>query len=423
MRITRTADEAAIRPGSWLSPSRRNLAGACLAHMLHDGYTDQLYALLPVWQSQFGLSYGGLAALRALYYGTMGGLQVPGDAMVSRLGPRMALALATFVAAAGYLLMSLPFGFPGLCAGLVLAGIGSSIQHPRASLLVTNTYGSASRGPLGIYNFAGDLGKSIFPAVVALLLPVLAWRPVVGMMAGVGLAVAVALLALVPRQPFVMPARETTTLQGRSGRGFGLLLAIGALDTAPRMGYLLFLPFLLHTRGATGGMVGLGLALLFIGGALGKAACGWLGQHLGVVWSVVATEAATALLMAATLLLPLAPTLVILPLLGIVLNGTSSVLYGTVPDLAPKGDTGRAFALFYTGVIGAGGLAPIAYGLIADHSSRTVGILAAASTAVVIIPLVLALRPILKHAAPTGPGRLEQIDLGAAATRRSGREH
>jgi MFS transporter, FSR family, fosmidomycin resistance protein len=134
------------------------------------------------------------------------------------------------------------------------------------------------------------------------------------------------------------------------------------------------------------------LALLFIGGALGKAACGWLGQHLGVVWSVILTEAVTALLITATLMLPLAPMLAVLPLLGL-----SSVLYGTVPDLAPKGDIGRGFALFYTGVIGAGGLAPIAYGAIADHSSRTVGILAAALTAAVIIPLVLALRPVLEE--------------------------
>ena len=66
--------------------------------------------------------------------------------------------------------------------------------------------------------------------------------------------------------------------------------------------------------------------------------------------------------------------LVCLPLLGIVLNGTSSVLYGTVPELAPKGDTGRAFALFYTGVVLSGGFAPILYGILADHTSRTVGI-------------------------------------------------
>jgi len=396
MQSTSATDLLPIRGGASCSPQRRNLAGACLAHALHDGYTDLLYALLPVWQSQFGLSYAGLAAVRALYYGTMGGLQVPGDKLIAGLGPRAALALATLVAAAGYLVTALPCGFAGLCAGLILAGIGSSVQHPRASLLVTRTYGKASRGPLGIYNFAGDLGKATFPAVVALLLPVVAWRPVVGIMGLVGLGVAVALLAVVPRQPFMAPVEDKPSAKRRAGSGFGLLLTIGALDTATRMGYLLFLPFLLHTRGGTEAVVGLGLALLFVGGALGKAACGWLGQHLGVVWSVIATEAATALLIMATLMLPLVPMLAVLPILGIVLNGTSSVLYGTVPELAPKGDVGRGFALFYTGVIGAGGLAPIAYGAIADHSNRTVGILAAALTAAIIIPLVLALRPVLE---------------------------
>jgi MFS family permease len=397
MQSTSTAAPLPIRRETWSSPQRRNLAGACLAHLLHDGYTDQLYALLPVWQSEFGLSYAGLAVLRALYYGTMGGLQIPGDRLIAKLAPRVALALATFIAAAGYLVMALPGGFAGLCAGLILAGVGSSVQHPRASLLVTNTYGRASRGPLGIYNFSGDLGKAAFPAVVALLLPVVAWRHAVGIMAFVGLGVAVALLAVVPRQPFVAAVEDEPTTSRRGGRGFGLLLTIGALDTSTRMGYLLFLPFLLQTRGATVAVVGLGLALLFIGGALGKAACGWLGQHLGVVWSVIATEVATALLITATLILPLAPMLVVLPILGIVLNGTSSVLYGTVPDLAPKGNIGRGFALFYTGVIGAGGLAPIAYGAIADHSNRTVGILAAAATAAMIVPLVLVLRPAVEN--------------------------
>jgi MFS transporter, FSR family, fosmidomycin resistance protein len=396
MRSTSTTEVVGHGRAVGWSPQRRNLAGACLAHVLHDGYTDQLYALLPVWQTEFGLSYAGLAVVRALYSGTMGGMQVPSDRLIARLGSRVALALATFVAAAGYLVMVLPWGFPGLCAGLIIAGIGSSVQHPRASLLVTGTYGKASRGPLGIYNFAGDLGKAIFPGVVALLLPVLAWRSVVGLMACVGLAVAAALLVLVPPQPLVAPAEARFVAKRRDAGGFGLLLTIGALDTATRMGYLLFLPFLLHARGGTGTIVGFGLALLFIGGALGKAACGWLGQHLGVVWSVITTEAATAILMTVTLMLPLAPMLVVLPILGMVLNGTSSVLYATVPELAPKGDIGRGFALFYTAVSGAGGLAPIVYGAIADHSNRSVGIAAAALTAAVIIPLVLALGPFWK---------------------------
>jgi MFS family permease len=396
MHGTTTVDWARKERNSNWSTERRNLAGACLAHFLHDGYTDQLYALLPVWQPEFGLSYAGLAMVRALYSGTMGGLQVPAGRLTAKLSPRVALALATFIAAAGYLVMALPFGFPGLCIGLILAGIGSSVQHPCASLLVTNTYAKAARGPLSLYNFAGDLGKATFPAIVALLLPIIAWRPVIGGVSLVGLLVALTLLALMPRRPFAASA-EKADAEGGDGRGFGLLLTIGAFDTATRMGYLLFLPFLLRAKGGHEATIGIGLALLFAGGALGKACCGWLGQHLGIVRSVIVTEAATALLMVATLMLPVGPMLAVLPLLGIVLNGTSSVLYGTVPELARKGEVGRAFAIFYTGVIGAGGLAPIVYGAIADHSDRTVGVIAAALTAVAIIPMALALRSRLRE--------------------------
>lgn len=405
MQIAGTQDLVRETPRADSPGQRRNLIAACLAHVLHDGYTDQLYALLPVWQAQFGLSYAGLAAVRALYYGTMSGLQIPGDRMVRRLSARKALVLSTFIAATGFLLMALPLGFAGLCAGLVLAGTGSSIQHPRASLLVTRTYGEASRRPLGIYNFSGDLGKATLPAIVAVLLPVLAWRPVVGAMGILGLLVAFGLFALLPKQqPLSLAADTKRAAKGKGYSRFALLMSIGALDTAARMGYLLFLPFLIHARGGFSTTVGLALALLFIGGALGKATCNMLVQHLGVIGSVIATEMATALLITATLFLPLTPMLAVLPLLGIVLNGTSSVLYGTVPELAPAGgdtagdNTGRAFAWFYTSVSGSSGLAPIAYGVIADHSSQTLGILAAAATAALIAPLALALRPALSRA-------------------------
>jgi len=380
-----------------LPAKSRNLIAACLAHALHDGYTDGLYAFLPVWQTQFGLGYAGLAMIRALYSGTMGGLQMPANRLLSGLSPRIALVLSTLVAAVGFMVMALPLGFAGLCVGLVLSGMGSSLQHPRGSLLVTETYAPAARRPLGVYNFSGDLGKATVPAVVALLLPILAWRSVAGGLALLGVVVALALWTLAPRA--TPAAAETVKTVGRAGgrSGFAWLMTIGAFDTATRMGYLLFLPFLIHARGGGSAAVGAALALLFIGGAFGKATCGWLGERLGVIGAVVATETATALLIIATLFTPLGPTFVLLPLLGVVLNGTSSVLYGTVPELAPAGDTGRAFALFYTGVIGSGGLAPIVYGVLADHSSRTIGVLAAAATAALIVPMALMLGRSLKR--------------------------
>ncbi len=39
---------------------------------------------------------------------------------------------------------------------------------------------------------------------------------------------------------------------------------------------------------------------------------------------------------------------------------------GTVPELAPPGRAERAFAVFYTGTIGSGAIAPVLYGILGD---------------------------------------------------------
>ncbi|PWG68555.1 MFS transporter, partial [Enterococcus hirae] len=77
-------------------------------------------------------------------------------------------------------------------------------------------------------------------------------------------------------------------------------------------------------------------------------------------------ETSTALLIVAAVYLPLTGLMVMLPLLGLALNGTSSVLYGAVPDLAGAGKREQAFALFYTGTIGGGALAPAVFGGVGD---------------------------------------------------------
>jgi hypothetical protein len=58
MQITEILDSARRAPAS--PTKHHSLIAACLAHALHDGYTDGLYPFLPVWQAQFGLSYAGL---------------------------------------------------------------------------------------------------------------------------------------------------------------------------------------------------------------------------------------------------------------------------------------------------------------------------------------------------------------------------
>jgi predicted MFS family arabinose efflux permease len=76
------------------------------------------------------------------------------------------------------------------------------------------------------------------------------------------------------------------------------------------------------------------------------------------------------------------------------------VLYGTVPELA-RGSTERAFAIFYTGTIGSGAIAPILYGILGDAAGPRAATVAAAVTAAVILPLALALAPRLPRSAAT----------------------
>ena len=80
-------------------PSRlRVFLTACSAHALHDGLTDTLYVLLPILQTVFGLNYAAVGVLRALYAGSMAGLQVPSAALARRVGPVGVLAAGTAIA-------------------------------------------------------------------------------------------------------------------------------------------------------------------------------------------------------------------------------------------------------------------------------------------------------------------------------------
>ena len=168
--------------------------------------------------------------------------------------------------------------------------------------------------------------------------------------------------------------------------------ATGVLDSATRMAFLTFLPFVLTEKGASLPTIGVALTLVFAGGAVGKLACAFLGARIGTIATVWVTEIVTALGIAALLPLPLEGVLVLLPIVGIALNGTSSVLYGSVPDLVAPEKRVRAFGIFYTGTIGAGAVSPAVFGALGDLMSVNVSMLCIAALALLTLPLITWLR-------------------------------
>src|SRR6516162_6445588 len=72
--------------GKIAAPERRTMGVACGAHVLHDGFTDHLYVLLPLWQAEFGLGYGRNRAVACAL--CRGDGRIPGAGGLARRAPR-----------------------------------------------------------------------------------------------------------------------------------------------------------------------------------------------------------------------------------------------------------------------------------------------------------------------------------------------
>jgi MFS transporter, FSR family, fosmidomycin resistance protein len=387
--------------------ARAVLATAALTHVLHDGFSDALYVLLPLWATEFSLTLTGVGVLKAVYTAGMALSQIPAGLLAERWGERRLLVVGTAVTALGYLAVAVSAnGMLPLVALLLVAGLGSGVQHPLASSLVSRAYETGPRrAALGTYNFAGDLGKIAVPAAVALTASVAGWHVATAGYAllGLGGALLIALvLARLGAGTVDVATKEVGIGAGgwgiRDARGFQALSAIGMIDTATRTALLTFLPFLLLSKGLTVAGLGLALAVLFAGGAAGKFVCGLVAERVGIVRTVILTELATACGIATVALGPLTVALGVLLPLGIALNGTSSALYATVADLVAPERRARAYGLYYTLVVGASAVAPLAYGALGDAVGILATLLVTSAVVVLTVPLCLVLRGALAPA-------------------------
>ena len=381
--------------------ARAVLGTACGTHFVHDGFSDILYVLFPVWAREFGLSFAQVGLLRTVYSGGMAAFQIPAGLLAERWGEARLLAAGTAATALGFVAAGFAGGYAALLGCLLAAGLGSGVQHPLSSSLVSHAYEDGRRRvALGTYNFSGDLGKVVVPAAVAFAVPWLGWRGAVESFAAVGMAAAgLVLLALTNLEVGYAPLPEDGAERRhgsdwgiRDVRGFQALSVIHVIDNSTRTGFLTFLPFLLIAKGSSVQAVGFALMLVFAGGAAGKFACGVLAERLGVIRTVIITEAATGAGILLLLGLPLGPSLALLPVLGIALNGTSSVLYGTVADLVTSDRRGRSYAVFYTVGIGASALSPSVYGVVSDWGGVPLALAIVGSLVFLTLPLTLLLR-------------------------------
>ena len=270
--------------------ARAVLFTAALAHILHDGFSDVLYVLLPALGRRVQPDPHRRRFLKAVYTAGMALSQIPAGILAERWGERRLLVAGTAVTALGYLgVATLASGMLPLATLLLVAGLGSV---PAPLGVLARRRGAYETGPrraaLGTYNFAGDLGKIAVPAAVALATGAIGWRfassvySVLGLAGTVFIGLALVRIGAGAAEPLPTERRASGGGWGiRDPRGFQALSAIGMIDTATRTALLTFLPFLLLAKGLTVAGMGVALAVLFAGGAAGKFVCGLVAERVG----------------------------------------------------------------------------------------------------------------------------------------------
>ncbi len=357
-------------------------------HFFHDGIADVLAVFLPLWQASFGLSLTRVGLLVTCFEGATGFFQIPAGFLGERFGERALLVVGTLITAISFMCQGFVEGLISLVSLLFVGGVGAAVQHPLASSMVSRAYNdNGRRMALGTYNFSGDIGKFLFPALAAVGLSQIGWRPVLAGLGFFGCTLTVTLFFILRYARVggsaISEKDQNVALKtndwGIVNKGaFSTLSVIGMVDTAVRIGMITFGPFLFIQKGIRVESVGFVLSLLFIGGAVGKFVCGALAERIGISPTIVITECITGFGILLLTVLSFPHIYFFLPVLGAALNGTSSVLYGTVADFVSPHRVARAFGLFYTFVISAAAVAPPIIGrasdmLGLDNSIRLIG--------------------------------------------------
>lgn len=382
------------------------LATCCGTHGLQDGLSASVYVLLPVLAQAFGLSYSQIGVIRAANNTAMSLFEIPSGMLSERLGERTLLVFGLICAGTGYLSLAAAPGFALVLFSLFLAGFGAAFQHALSSSVISTTFeGGGRRAALGIYNSSGDVGKLAFTGCFSLAIGMgVAWRGVAGGFGLMALTAAAVLFFILrqldvgsrpPAAVIAGPAPRKTGWGIRSSTGFAALAVIVFLDIAVQSGFLTFVPFLMIEKQVPAGLAAFAVVLTLAGGIFGKFVCGFLAERIGVIRSLVVVESLTAVGVVAVLLAPTLAAFLLLPVLGLVLQGSSSITYGTVGDLVQGDRQSRGFAAIYSIASSAAIVAPIGLGLIGDRYGLVPAMLTMACVVLLPLPLCALLRPAL----------------------------
>lgn len=274
--------------------------------------------LVPQLARDFDTSVGAAGLTVTLYALSVGVLAVPLGLVLAHRNPRPLLAiLLTFFAAANLLAAAAP-GLPMLLAARIASAATQGVALGIAVSVAAGLVAPESRAKAVSLVFGGLMSAMFLGAPIGTYVGGIAgWRAAFAGLAGLGLVLAAALWAVLPRRRGGQAERGGV----RQLRVIVVPGVLGLLGVA--VGILLvsniFFPYLgayLEQRSGLGSAgISLGLAVFGVAGLVGNALGGFLGGRSDAFW--VTVLAAVALLAVASVAVSGGAVVVVLPALAV----------------------------------------------------------------------------------------------------------
>jgi len=353
-------------------------------HLVNDIFGNIYAPLLPIFilRLHLSLTTAGVLAMALqlagsvaqLVFGPLGDRWRPRVLVV--VGPIVAVTMLSF---AGLATSSLMLG-----AILVVGSLGSAAFHPTAAAIVSRVGGDRRATAMSVHVTGGAVGNAIAPTIFSVYAQHvgIAWTPLLALP---GLAALAALRRHVPEIPL---AHHT------SGNGFAalrpyarplaLLWSVVVIRTIVAIGFSVFLPVLMTTRGLSVASAGLAVTGYLLAGSVGGLLGGPVADRLGARRVIAGSLALCVPLLVGAMWLPGPAAFVVLIAGGFFLGSTLPVNIAYAHAIAPVA-TGTVSSLMMGVAWGIGGMAVPLVGMLGDAIGLNVALQGLA-----VLPLVAA---------------------------------
>jgi MFS transporter, FSR family, fosmidomycin resistance protein len=350
-----------------------------LGHTFTHWCPATFYLLLPFLVKELGLSYSQAGFLVTIRVAANLLVNIPAGMLVDIIGKKgLLMALALIATGVPYFLVGLSHNFFWVALFMAFVGVGNYLWHPAAISTLSEKYPDKRGFAIAIHAIGPNIGESLAPLLVGVLLLYLSWRNVLFLNLIPGIVIAFILWKY-------LFGKLDSRAQSKKGLSAGeylsgmkklaqnpsilALVLVAGMRSMTQQGLHTFLPiYLTNELGLSSAIVGVYLSVTQTAGMIGTPIAGSISDQNGRKRVLTAGLFSTSIALVVLAYFQLTWLFITgLACLGFFLYAVRPVIWAWVLDLSPRELGGSAVSFFSSSQSLLSSLSPLICGFIADR--------------------------------------------------------